>query len=153
MWPERCGRATLVASRPAPIPKLTGRLMDQANLLPATVEHRLIVQLARFEARTKHQFVIVTVPSLDGEAIENFGLRLGNGWGIGRHGYDDGVLLIVVPNERKVRIEVGCGLEKTLTDQISALIIARDMTPAFQKGNFTSGIERGAAAIMAQLSR
>jgi uncharacterized protein len=150
---ERSAAPRAIVVPLAPLPKLTGRVVDLAHLLPAPVAQRLTVRLASFEARTKHQLVIVTIPSLNGEPIEKFGLRLGNGWGVGRRRHNDGVLLIVAPSERRVRIEVGYGLEKTLTDQASARIIAQDLVPAFRKGDFPGGIERGANAIMAQLSR
>ncbi len=140
--------ALLLAAAP-PLPALTGRVVDNAALLPSAAEARLAGRLARYEQRTHHQFVVVTVPSLGGETIEAFGKRLGNGWGIGRKGIDDGLLMIVAPNERKVRIAVGHGLERRLPDAAAAAIIAHDLVPAFAKGDFAGGIERGADAVMA----
>lgn len=96
--------------------------------------------------------MIVTVPSLAGEPIERFGRRLGNGWGIGRQGYDDGVLLIVAPTERQVRIEVGDGLRKALTDAEAARIIQNDILPHFRKGAMAAGIDAGATAILREIS-
>src|SRR3546814_10027569 len=97
-----------------PFPALTGRDVDAANLLPPQQEARLSDRLKTLEDRSKHQFVVVTVPSLGGHTIDDYGLHLGRTWGIGRKDYNDGVLLIVAPNERKVRIEVGYGLEKEI---------------------------------------
>lgn len=105
------------------------------------------------EAKTHHQFVVVTVPTLNGEAIEIFGVRLGRTWEIGRQNFDDGALLIVAPNERKVRIEVGYGLEQALNDPVCADIIANRILPNFRAGDMSQGIENGAQAIVAKLSR
>ena len=92
--------------------------------------------------------VIVTTPSLNGQKIEDFGVRLGRTWGIGRKGINDGVLLIVAPNEHKVRIEVGYGLEKTLSDPICAQIIRNEIIPRFHRGDIAGGIGAGALAII-----
>ena len=136
----------------AALPKLTGRVVDEADLLPAPAEASLAARLAELEQRTTDQLVVVTIASLNGERIESFGLRLGNGWGIGQKGKGNGVLLIVAPNERKVRIEVGLGLEKTLTDPECARIIARDILPHFKAGRMEQGIEAGAAALIRRLN-
>lgn len=131
---------------------LTGRVVDAANLLTSGERRALTVKLVNFEARTRHQFVLVTTPSLGGMSIEGYGLALGNGWGIGRRGVDDGVLLIVAPQERKVRIEVGKGITTILTDGQAAAIIDNQILPAFRSGRFAEGIARGADAIIAVLS-
>jgi len=135
------------------LPNLTGRVVDQADLLPPATEQRLTTLLQRLEQKSRHQFVIVTVTSLKGETIETFGVRLGRIWAIGRKNIDDGVLLIVAPNEHKVRIEVGYGLEKMLSDPECARIIANKIVPRFQAGDMAGGIEQGAQAIVANLSR
>jgi len=126
--------------------------VDNANLLNSATEAALARRSAELEKATGHQFVIVTLPSLNGHSIEQTGLALGNGWRIGRKGYDDGVLLIVAPRERRVRIEVGCGLEKTLTDQESATIIQQTILPHFRKGKFPEGIAAGSDAVIREIS-
>ena len=131
------------------LPALTGRVVDEAALLSPPQEAALTRTLAAYEARTRHQFVVVTVKSLHGQTIERFGIRLGRTWGIGRRAVDDGVLLIVAPNERKVRVEVGYGLERQISDPESARIIRDVIVPAFGKGDMAGGIARGADAIMA----
>jgi len=149
-----CGRHGAVVSAAQstrPLPRLTGRVMDGANLLSPAAEEGLVRDLAALEAATTDQFVVVTVASLDGEAIESLGLRLGTGWGIGRARINNGVLLIVAPSERKVRIEVGCGLEGLLTDERARQIIDADLLPQFGEGRFEQGIQRGVAAITATL--
>lgn len=134
-----------------PLPKLTGRVVDDAHLLTAEQQAGLTGRLAKLEAATGHQFVIVTVPSLNGEKIEDFGIRLGRTWAIGRKNINDGVLLIVAPNERKVRIEVGYGLEKPLSDPVCAKIIRDVILPRFRARDLAGGIEAGAASIVARI--
>ncbi len=133
-------------------PALTGRVVDEARLLDPAVAARLEAKLARLEARTTDQFVVVTVKSLMGHDMDSYGLRLGNTWGIGRKDKNNGVLLIVAPNERKVRIEVGYGLEATLTNGISRLILDEFILPAFRRGDFNEGIERGVDKIIRVLT-
>lgn len=142
----------VTGEHPLPLPKLTGRVVDNAHLLSPAQVATLTRRLAQAEVRTCHQVVIVTVQSLAGEAIEHFGQRAGNGWGIGRRGYDDGVLLIVAPAERQVRIEVGDGLRETLTDAEAARIIQNDILPRFRKGAMAAGIDAGATSILREIS-
>ena len=132
-------------------PALTGRVVDQAGLLTPAKETELTARLEALERDTSDQLVVVTVDSLQGREIEDYGYRLGRAWGVGQAGTDNGVLLIVAPNERKVRIEVGYGLEPILTDGLSALIIHNEILPAFREGRFERGIEQGVTAIEAQL--
>ncbi|WP_448662396.1 TPM domain-containing protein [Sphingomonas sp. CJ20] len=122
--------------------------MDGADLLPPAQEAALADRLADAEARTKHQFVVVTVTGLGGHAIEDYGRALGNFWGIGRARVNDGVLLIVALNERKTRVEVGYGLEKALTDGEAAHIIDSDILPSFRQGKMADGILAGSNAII-----
>lgn len=129
-------------------PSLSGRVVDQAGLLEAPVESRLTRMLEAHEKATTEQIVVVTVPDLQGYPIEDFGYRLGRFWGIGQKGKDNGALLIVAPKERRIRIEVGYGLEGRLTDAQSSVIINRVIAPAFKKGDFAGGITRGTEAVL-----
>ncbi len=138
-------------SRDLRFPALTGRVVDQANLLSPAKEAELTARLEALERDTSDQLVVVTLPDLQGREIEDYGYRLGRAWGIGQSGTNNGVLLIVAARERKVRIEVGYGLEPVLTDGLSALIIHNEILPAFREGYFEQGVERGVAAIETQL--
>ncbi|MDP3401397.1 MAG: TPM domain-containing protein [Brevundimonas sp.] len=132
-------------------PELTGRVVDQADLLSAAKEAELETRLAALERDTSDQLVVVTVRTLDGYDIADYGTQLGRHWQIGQKDGDNGVLLIVALEERKIRIEVGYGLEGILTDALSALIIHEQITPAFKVGGFERGIEQGVVAIEQQL--
>lgn len=129
-------------------PELTGRVVDNASMLPARVESRLNKMLAAHEQATTEQVVVVTMPNLQGRPIEEFGYQLGRHWGIGQAGEDNGALLIVAEEERRIRIEVGYGLEGRLTDAASATIINQVITPAFRAGDIPSGIVNGAEAML-----
>src|SRR5579862_2174307 len=117
-------------------PPLTGRVVDDAGVLDASTQSRLTDMLAAHERATGEQVVVVTLASLQGFSIEDFGYQLGRYWGIGQRGKNNGVLLIVAPKERKVRIEVGYGLEGTLTDATSRWIIENDILPSFKRDDF-----------------
>ncbi|MBX3595337.1 YgcG family protein [Sphingomonas sp.] len=134
------------------LPVLTGRVVDDAGLLSPAQEAILTDALAMTEGATRHQFVVVTVPSLRGRSIERFGVDLGRSWQIGRKGIDDGVLLIVAPSERKVRIEVGYGLEQILRDEEARAIIDTRILPRFRAGNMAGGILAGSAAIIREIN-
>ncbi|EAR21065.1 TPM domain-containing protein [Nitrococcus mobilis] len=138
----------LAAQAQPDFPPLSGRVVDQAGLLDTPLESRLTQMLAAHEKATTEQIVVVTVPNLQGYTIEDFGYRLGRFWGIGQKGEDNGALLIIAPKERKIRIEVGYGLEGRLTDAQSSVIINRVIAPALKQGDFTGGITRGAQAIL-----
>jgi len=133
-------------------PTLTGRVVDQANLFDQATEARLTAKLADLEAKTGTQLVIVTLPSLQDYDIADYGYQLGRHWGIGQRGTNNGTLLIVAPNERRVRIEVGYGLEGLLTDAVTRLIIANGILPRFRTGDFAGGVERGVDDIIQVLS-
>jgi uncharacterized protein len=148
-------------------PKLTGRVVDQAELLTPEVEADLTAKLAGLENATTDQVVVVTVNSLQGYDIADYGYQLGRTWGIGQKEAkaapgveseaggqfkNNGVLLIVAPNERKVRIEVGYGLEPVITDAYSSVIIQNAILPAFREGDYQTGIVKGTDEIIAQLS-
>ncbi|WP_295557896.1 TPM domain-containing protein [uncultured Hyphomicrobium sp.] len=124
-------------------PQLTGQVVDTANLLSAEDRASIDAELKALEAKSSDQLVVVTVPTLDGYAIEDYGYQLGRHWGIGQKDKDNGVLLIVAPNERKVRIEVGRGLEPIVTDLMSKIIIENAILPEFRRGNFSAGIRAG----------
>ena len=132
-------------------PPLTGRVVDDAQILSTQAEAKLTAELAALEQKTGRQLVVVTLPTLQGYEIEDYGYQLLRTWAIGRKEQDDGAILIVAPNERKVRIEVGYGLEPVLTDALSSLIIQRRILPAFRTGNMEQGVVDGTEAIIAQL--
>ena len=133
-------------------PALSGRVVDDAGVLDEGTRAALTQKLAEFEAKTTDQFVVVTLKSLQGTSIEDFGVELGRHWQIGQRDKNNGVLLIVAPNERRVRIEVGYGLEGALTDAVSRLIIENGITPRFRAGDFAGGITRGVDDIISVLS-
>ena len=133
-------------------PTLSGRVVDDAGILDAATRTALTQKLADIEAKTTDQIVVVTLKSLQGTSIEDFGVELARRWKIGQKDKNNGVLLIVVPSERKVRIEVGYGLEGTLTDAISRLIIANGIVPRFRAGDFPGGIARGVDDIISVLT-
>lgn len=150
-WLCLASPAAAQASNQPDFPALTGRVVDQAQLLSPEAEAALTTKLEALERDTSDQLVVVTVDSLQDREIEDYGYQLGRAWGIGQTGDDNGVLLIVAPEERKVRIEVGYGLEPVLTDALSALIIHNEILPSFRDGYFERGIQQGVAAIDAQL--
>lgn len=133
-------------------PQLTGRVVDAAALLTPEQEVALTQRLAALEAKNKRQLVVVTLPDLQGYAIEDYGYRLGRSWGIGEKDVDSGALLIVAPNERKVRIEVGYGLEPIITDALASTIIQTRILPAFRNGDMGRGIVAGTDALIELLS-
>ncbi len=137
----------------APIyPKLTGRVVDKASLLTATEKKQLTNQLKAHEEKSSDQLVIVTLPSLQGYDIADFSLNLARHWKIGQKDKDNGVLLVIAPKENKVRIEVGYGLEGTLTDALSKLIIVRVVAPLYKRGKAYQAIQSGTNEIIAVLS-
>ncbi|MEM8743243.1 MAG: TPM domain-containing protein [Pseudomonadota bacterium] len=133
-------------------PELTGRVVDDAGLLTPEQERNLTIDLEALETKSTDQVVVVTLPSLQGYPIEEFGYKLGRHWGIGQEGKDNGVLLIVAPKERRMRIEVGRGLEPLLTDALTKLIIEKSMKPRFKQGDFAGGIRAGVRDIIAVLT-
>jgi len=144
-----CSNTPLAAA--LKFPPLSGRVVDNAGLLDQTSHARLTRMLAEHEQQTSNQVVVVTLQSLQGTSIEDFGYQLGRHWGIGQKGKDNGVLLIVAPNERKVRIEVGYGLEDKLTDAYSSLIIHEFILPQFKRGHYAQGIYLGVEKILGVL--
>lgn len=133
-------------------PQLTGRVVDEAGILDQVTRTALEQKLAGFETKTTGQLVVVTLKSLQGTSIDDYGYQLGRHWGIGQKEKSSGVLLVVAPNERRVRIEVGYGLEGQLTDAVSRLIIENSILPRFRAGDFTGGITRGVDDIIQVLT-
>jgi uncharacterized protein len=132
-------------------PPLTGRVVDDAHVLSPEVQAEVTSKLAALEAKTGRQLVVVTLPSLQGYDIEDYGYQLGRAWGIGQKDKDTGVLFIVAPAERKVRIEVGYGLEPVLTDALSSVILQDQVLPKFRTGDIAGGVVAGADALVRQL--
>jgi uncharacterized protein len=130
------------------VPFLTGRVVDNAEILSVATREAIEARLAAHEQATTNQVVLLTVASLDDESIEDFAVRVFESWKLGRRGQDNGVLVIVAPFERRMRIEVGYGLEGTLTDLQSARIIRDRMTPLFKDGRYDDGVTAGIDAIV-----
>jgi uncharacterized protein len=130
---------------------LSGRVTDAARILDDAQEASLSNRLEQLERKTGHQMVVITVPTLGGKDVTAFTQELGNVWGIGRAEHDDGVILLVAPNERKARIAVGYGLEKTLPDALCEKIMDDRILPRFGEGDLAGGIEAGASAIIERL--
>ncbi len=137
-------------------PPLTGRVVDQANILTPDQEVALNTKLQMLETQTRRQLVVATISDLQGYEISDYGYRLGRHWGIGQAAKgdlekDNGAMLIIAPKERKMRIEVGYGLEGVLTDGLSSQIIRRDIAPLFKTGDYAGGINAGTDRIITQL--
>ena len=150
LWLALLAMAAPVAAQT--FPALTGRVVDNAHLLTAAQVQDLTSKSAALEASTGRQYVVATVPSLEGRTIEDYGYRLGRAWGIGQKGKDDGVILLVAPNEHKVRIETGYGARVFMTDAVSSVIIRESILPHFKKGDYGGGIEEGSDQIIKQMS-
>ena len=139
-----------VQAQPA-VPALTGRVVDQANILSSQTVSTLEALLEEHENRTSNQVAVLTIASLDGEAIEDFSLRVAREWGLGQADKDNGVLLTVAVEDRKMRIEVGYGLEGPLPDVIASRIIRNEITPQFRNGDFDGGVINGIEAILGSI--
>jgi uncharacterized protein len=133
-------------------PALTGRVVDQANIIPAATRSTIEQKLADLESKSGIQLVVATVKSLEGQEIEPYANQLFRTWKLGEARKNNGVLLLVAPNEHRVRIEVGYGLEGTLTDALSKVIITNAITPRFKAGDFGDGILRGVEDIITVLT-
>ncbi len=142
------GLAALAANFPA----LTGRIVDQANIIPVEARRDIEAKLAGLETKSGIQFVVATVTSLEGLEIEPYANELFRAWKLGEKTKNNGVLLLVAPSERRVRIEVGYGLEGTLTDALSKVIITNAIAPRFKTGDFTGGIARGVDDVITVLT-
>jgi uncharacterized protein len=133
-------------------PPLSGRVVDQANIIEPATRTAIEQKLAELETKSGIQIAVATVSSLEGQDIEPYANELFRTWKLGEKTKNNGVLLLVAPNERRVRIEVGYGLEKTLTDALSKVIIANAITPRFKAGDFSGGIARGIDDIITVLT-
>ncbi|PXA83710.1 methanol dehydrogenase, partial [Nostoc sp. 3335mG] len=133
-------------------PAFSGLVVDQANIIPADRKAALEQKLENFQKKTHRQLVVATIASLEGDAIEDYGYQLGRAWGVGLNGANNGAILIVAPNERQMRIEVGYGLEGVLTDAYSSVIVNTKLRPAFKAGDMPGGIDAGTDAIIEILS-
>ncbi len=130
-----------------------GPVADYADIIPASAEAQLDAKLRAWTQQSGRPIVVATVASLDGEEIEPYAVRMFETWGIGPADTDQGILLLVAPTERKVRIEVGYGLTEYVTDILSGRIIRNDITPRFKAGDFPGGIDAGVDALIAQLAK
>ncbi len=133
---------TLALAAPT-FPELTGRIVDTADVIPPATRAALEPRLEALETKSGIQLVVATIKSLDGQAIEPYANELFRHWKLGEATKNNGVLLLIAPSERKVRIEVGYGLEGTLTDALSKIVIANAIAPRFKAGDFGGGVERG----------
>jgi len=145
------GVGEVASAPPEQVLRAPDWVVDEAGVLDPDTKAEIASKLTALEARTGHQFVVVTVRSLGGTDIAIFAQDLGNRWGIGREDFDDGVILLVAPNEREVRIAVGHGLESVLTDTVCLTIIEQHMLPDFRTGDFASGISGGVDAVISTL--
>ena len=143
--------ATVAAAAPQ-FPPLTGRVVDNAHILSPQATQKLDTDLAALEAKTGHQVVVATIPDLQGYDIADYGYQLGRTWAIGQKGKNDGVVFIVAPNDRKVRLEVGYGLEPVLTDALSSVILQTKVLPRFRDGQMEQGVVDGVEAVIQQLA-
>jgi uncharacterized protein len=156
-WTSAAGAAiamlllAIVAAVAVDVPYLTGRVVDNAEILKPAARERVAALAKAHEDKTSDQIAVLTIPTLGGESVEEFAVRVFEAWKLGQKGKDNGVLVVVAPQDRKMRIEVGYGLEGTLTDAAASRIVRNAMTPAFKNGDFDRGIEDGVAAIVAQL--
>ncbi len=133
------------------VPFLSGRVVDEAGILHGEVHQRLEQKLAAIESQTTDQVAVLTIPSLEGESLEDYSLRVASTWKLGQKGKDNGVLLLVATQDRKMRIEVGYGLEPKLTDALCGQILDNLLRPKFRAGDYDGGIEAGVDAIASVL--
>ena len=130
------------------VPALRGHVNDYAGILSPAAVQGLESQLTEFEQKESTQIAVLTIPSLSGENIEEYSIRVAEAWKIGRKGLDNGAILLIAAQDRKIRIEVGRGLEGKLTDLVAGRIIRNDIGPRFKAGDFDGGVQAGVTAIM-----
>jgi len=136
---------------PLEVPPLSGRVVDSAGMLSARTVEEINALLEQHEKETSNQVVVLTIPSLEGDILEEYSLKAAEIWKLGKKGTDNGVLLLIAKNDRKMRIEVGYGLEGNLTDGICSRIIRNEITPKFKSGDFDGGTLAGVKAILATI--
>lgn len=147
----------LVALSPAwalarEVPPLRAHVNDTADMLPADAEARLEQRLSAYEQRTEQQFALLTIDTLDGDALEDFSLRVVEAWKLGKKGKDNGLLLLIVKNDRRLRIEAGYGLEGEVTDAFASRLIRNVLTPQFRAGRVADGVDQAFTLLMKQAS-
>jgi uncharacterized protein len=135
-------------ARALPVPPLTAHINDYAHMISEPVAGELERELAGLEKTDSTQIVVLTIPGLEGENIEEFSIKVAEAWKIGSKGVDNGVILLIAKDDRKVRIEVGRGLEGKLTDLVSGRIIRNSIIPRFKAGDFDGGVRAGVGAIV-----
>jgi len=135
-----------------PAMELTGRVVDEADILSAEFETALTGKLKELEERTLVQLVVATTPDLKGYDIADYSLNLARAWGIGSAECNDGLLLLVAPNERKVRIEVGYGLEASVRDEEAGEIIREAVLPSFRAGDYEAGVDAGVDGLIYEVT-
>lgn len=136
-----------------PLPTLAGRVVDRAEILSEQTEAEITAKLDAHERQTSNQIVVVTLPDLMNRPIETWGLDLGRGWGIGQAEKNNGIVFLIAPKERELRIEVGYGLEGDLPDALAGQIIRNDIVPHFKAGNMEAGVSAGVDAILGVLDK
>lgn len=129
------------------VPPLRGRINDNAGFLSSQQKAQLERDLRQLEERTSAQLVLLTIPSLQGEALEDYSMRVAETWGLGQEDLDNGILLLIAQREKKLRIEVGYGLEHIITDLKAGYIIRNVITPRFSRGDYFGGVRDGMSAL------
>jgi uncharacterized protein len=140
--------SSAIADGERPVPPLEGRITDTARVLLPSDRDRLANMLARYEYETTHQIAVLIVPRLSGESIEAFSLRVANAWGLGQKGLNNGVLVAVAIEERAVRIEVGLGIRRYISDAMAQSIIDSAIVPGFRRGDYAGGLQSGLERLM-----
>jgi uncharacterized protein len=135
-----------------PVPALKGWVNDIAGVLTVAERQRLSDLLAKYHLEIHHQLVVLIIPALPGERLETYALRVFNAWGLGYKGLDNGILVMLTMKERQVRIELGKGMERYISDAQAEAII-QEMVPAFKRGDFAGGLEKGLERLMSEARR
>jgi len=138
----------LPASAFAQLPPFTGRVVDPASVLTPTQSAELARSLEAYERDTTHQIAVLVTPSLDGESIEVYSLRIAKAWALGRRHVDNGMLVVLAPNERQVRIQLGRGFEPFISNERAAVIVQQHMLPHLKGGRYAMGLQEGLDALM-----